>query len=208
MKHRAAWFMLLAIAAPLIGCATEERIVAVRGGLYGVPGADSNIGLSARPVTASTTLENIVDRYHGGSAQLEIGEEVEGWPNRRRLDDGSLYLISRSPRELVTHLFETTIDGDWELMFSQLIADEAKDNYRQANRDPQEIIRFLRKNRVEFVALLRHLSYGEHSPGVRFTPMRGNLYRLDVPLARETRQRFSTMEIVLESGRMKLLVVR
>lgn len=208
MRRRAAWWIVLVAAAPLMGCASEERIVSVRGGLYGVPGAQSNIGLTARPVSAGTSIENIVDRYHGGSQQLEVGEEVEGWPNRRRLDDGSLFLISRSPGDLVVHLFETTIDGDWELMYSQLIAEEAKDNYRQANRDPEEIIRFLREHRVDFVTLLRHLNYGEHSPGVRLIPLPGNLYRLDVPTAREKMQRFSTMEMVLEDGRMKLLLVR
>jgi hypothetical protein len=208
MNRPALAALLLALTPSLLGCMTEERVIAVRGGLYGVPGAQSNRGLSAQPVSAGVTVQDIVERHHGGNEQLEIGEEVEGWPNRRRLEDGSLYLISRAPRELVIHLFETTIDGDWELMFDQLIANEAKDNYSQANRDPQDIIKFLREHRVDFVTLLRHLNFGEHSPGVEFIALPGNLYRLEVPLAREARQRFSTMEMVLEDGRMKLLLIR
>lgn len=201
----AAWG--LCCAAGLSGC-VEERVVQVRGGLYGLPGAQSQRQAGERLGASTVSVQGVVDQFYGGRNQLEIGEPVEGWPNRRMLDDGSLYLISRSPGELIRHLYETTIDGDWELMYDQLIAEEAKDNYRQANRDPMDIIRFLRENRVEFVALLRLMGNGENTPGVDFIPLGPQRYRLNAPSAKEFDQRFSTMDMVLEEGRMVLLVIK
>jgi hypothetical protein len=197
-----------AIALLVTGCATEERVVQARGGLYGLPGSRSAITPGQRLGQSTVRVQDVVDQYYGGLDQLQIGEPVEGWPNRRKLQDGSLYLVSRSPGELIRHLFETTVDGDWELMHDQLIAKQAKENYIQAGRDPLDIVRFLRKHRADFVQLLRLMGNGEHTPGIDFTPLGPQRFRLHSDSAREFGQRFSTMEVVIEDGRVVLLLVK
>ena len=190
-----------------VGCA-QERVVRVRGGLYGMPGSETGLGEGVAVGPArGTTLESVVDEFYGGRSQLSVGEPIEGRPNRRLLEDGSVFLVSRSPGDLIRHLFDTVVDSEWELLYDQLISEETKDNYRQADRDPIDAARFIREHRADFVALLRVLGTGQNSPGVEFRSLGGNVFRMRVLDARDFGQKFERMDVKIEEGRFVLLMV-
>ncbi|MGP1346731.1 MAG: hypothetical protein ACTS3F_08715 [Phycisphaerales bacterium] len=199
--------VLGSLVACIAGCA-QERVVRVRGGLYGMPGSETGLGEGVAVGPArGTTLESVVDEYYGGRSQLSIGEPIEGRPNRRQLEDGSVFLVSRSPADLIRHLFDTVVDSEWDLLYDQLISEETKDNYRQSDRDPIDAARFIREHRADFVALLRVLGTGQNSPGVEFRSLGGNVFRMRVLDARDFGQKFDRMDVKIEDGRFVLLMV-
>lgn len=198
----------LALAGVLAACAPEERVVAVRGGFHSLEGVDSQLKLEARStVSAPTSWDAILDRYYDADDELP-GEPAPGYPNRREMADGSYYLITRSPRDLIIHLYETLNAGEFEMMYEQLLAERTKQAYRDEGLDPVEAGKYVVRNREHVIKLLELMPGGEATPGVFMKSTPGKTYVLSVPNAGAVSSKYSELEFTIEDGRFVLVMLR
>lgn len=206
--HRLALPALLVICAATVSC-TEKRIVAVRGGLHGFQGAESELSDVARKSKPSgASWEGVLSRFYPDSDAHTRGEAVPGFPNRREMPDGSVHLVSRSPRDLIVHIVETLNQEEYELLYKQLLSERTKQAYRDRNRDPKEAVKFMVKRKKDVIDFLNMMPNGENTPGVRLKTLGPSRYALLPQHAEKLGKRFKEMEFAIEDGRFKLVVLR
>ena len=202
MKH-IPWLILLAALCTCASC-VEQRIIAVRGPAN-LPGAEGGI----RPNTARggdmpRTWEDIL----GDSLPPTTGTPVDGKPFRFLSADRTVILQSHSPRQLMIHLSETLREGEDDLLYDQLLADELKNAYRSRGMNPREAVSFLKDNADGVFRLLSLFPLGEQTPGVMMLGLGRGAYRLSTPggvLAEG--HTFRSMDIVFERGGFRLLML-
>ena len=187
-----------------MGCAMEERIVAVRGGISSLPGAEGKlVRAGPRRSSGATWAATLAD-----SVGELPGRAVEGNELRRRLPDGQIKLYAFSPKDLIGHLRDTLAAGEWELIYSELLSDQLKANYRERGRDPErEAVEYLQRNAQDIRQLLSIIPAGEETPGAHLQKVGRNWYRLSPAGGRNLDLRFSAIEMVVEEGvfRLKML---
>lgn len=199
--------LVAALGFGLAGCATEERVVEVRGGLAGLarlPGASSNLPLEAVGPSAADSAE----RWNELLGAQDKGEKIEGHALRRELEDGSVLLLSRSPRELILHLYETLRDGELELLEEQIISARTKRAYLSQRKSSREAVDWLVKNREDVEALLATMPAGEQTPGVVMRPLGQNAFRLSSGDAAGLGLKLKQLDLVVEQGRFRLLMIQ
>lgn len=136
------------------------------------------------------------------------GNPVEGRPLRRQLDDGTTVLLSRSPRELIQHLFETLRDQEYELLETQVLSQRTRQSYLAAGKKPQDAVQWLVRNQVDVEKLISVMPAGEQTPGVMMTSLGNNAFRLSLDSSEILQLRYRTMDLVVEQGKFRLLMVR
>lgn len=228
MRQAAACVALVTVSA----CAPETRIISARGGLYGLPGAQSSLeieGEESRAQEPSAAGANPWDRvlaaFPGAEAsptdeeaQAEPGAPDEREPQpqsraemlglRRTARDGSIVLSSRSPSDVMYHVMTTLANEEDDLLFDQVIAEEAKQEYRKRARDPREAVEFLKKRRKDVAELFAAFPMGDQTPGVHLTTIGRNAFRLRAPAALAPDLRLHSMDVVIERGQFRLLGIR
>lgn len=202
MPPRAAVILLAALT--LAAC-EQERVVSVKGGLSGLgklPGAASNIPESAyEKPTDGDRFQKLLDKD-------QPGQPVEGKPLRRQLDNGEIYLISRSPRELISHLYDTLQNDERALLESQVLAERTKRAYRAAGKPPADAADWIFRNRKWIEDLIAAMPAGEQTPGVFMKPLGDNAFRLTLNGSELLDLRYKALEVVIEEGRFRLLMIR
>lgn len=187
------------------GCQTEQRVVGVKGGFSGLarlPGAQSQLPPEALPPAEPS------DRWSRLLPQDEPGEPVEGRPLRRVLPTGDVVLLSRSPRELIVHLYETLRDEEYELLEKQVLSERTRSAYRREGKPVGEAVRWLIRNRDEIEKLISAMPVGDQTPGVLMNPLGNNAFRLSVQGGEMLPMRYHTLDVVIEEGRFRLLMIR
>jgi hypothetical protein len=185
------------------GCAPEERIGSVKGNFQGLPGAVGGYTVNgAAPRRASTDLETALLK---AGASDPRGTPVEGRPLRREMSDGSIILISRSPRQLVQHLAETLRDGEDGLLQSQVLSKRLKLGYEERGMDPVRAVEYLKKHRAEVMKLIASMPLADNTPGAIIRNVGRNTFEIEAPGGAMLDQKFTKLLVVLEEGSFKLL---
>ena len=206
---RSALALCLMVTTIAAGCVDEERVVGVRGGLYNMPGAVSNLKYH-RPedaAAASGAWANLQLRYMAEHPDLEVDPSN---PMRavHRDDPTQVVVLLFSPRHLVVNLRDAIVAGEWELIQDQIIAQQVKDELRSSLRDQYDALRALSRKRRSVVALLDTMPDGDETPGLALTPLGGNSFRLSAPGGTALDLRLRHLDMVIEGNQFRLLAVR
>ena len=206
---RCALPLCLALLAIAMGCAEEERVVGVRGGIYNMPGAVSNLDYQ-RPgesSVASGAWANLQLRFMADHPDLVVDPSN---PMRAvgRDDPTRIVLLLYSPRHLVINLHDAIAAGEWELIQEQIIAQQVKDELRSSLRDPYDALRALSRKRRSVIALLKTMPDGDQTPGLTLTPLGGNQFRLSAPGGTTLDLQLRHLDMVIEGNQFRLLAVR
>lgn len=185
------------------GCGETRRVVAVRGGLQHLEGAEGGIRPDV-PQQRGRTIRNLAASLYG---ELP-GDPLEGSQIRRVLPDQSVALIARTPSELIYHLRITIRDGEWDLLYEQLLSKHLKAAYEEAGRDPrEESIAYLQRHRDSILDLLTMVYAGELTPGAGWRNTAPNIYRLTIPGGRTIDAHFTNMTLSYEDRQFKLRMI-
>jgi hypothetical protein len=212
MPHRtASWgtlaFSLSLFALALIGCEAERKVISVRGGLAGIEGAQG--GDLAQSTNTRTPRSKAYAEVVASQRQQVETDDTTIDPRSIRIphEDGSVTLIMTSPRHVVMHLRQTLTLQEPELLYEQVLSEEAKKEYRRNDLDPHEAVEFLMKNRREVLKMLQRMPQGELSPGMFLTKIGKNAYRLEVRGASAQGLSFRRLDVIWEHGVCKLLSI-
>jgi hypothetical protein len=184
LRLRVSASVLLLLAA----CQPERKVVSYHPFFEGVPGAQ----LGTAPV--GPRFENRVDPTAAPPEGIVIEKP-----------DKSKVLISRSIRHLMTHLENTLSSGEDDLLFDQLIADAAKEEFRAQGKDPREIVTYLKKNHEDIRALFGRMPFAEQSPSVILLQPGNKVMHLKLTGLAAEDVRFTHLWVRLEKENWKLL---
>ncbi|TVQ31070.1 MAG: hypothetical protein EA376_10820 [Phycisphaeraceae bacterium] len=203
--------MLLSLSVvALAGCQEESRIVGMRGILHNTPGAESGLRDDGVGDIRSERLDHGSRSGGGGDVAARPAYDEKGRPInplRKELEDGSIRLICDSPRHLVTHLRQTLMAEERELIAEQLISLATREEYIRQGRDPDEAVEFLFQHRREVLRLLARMPMGELTPGMWMKPVGGGAYRLEVQTG-ASELRFRSLDVIWERGQCRLAMIR
>ncbi len=183
-------------------------MIAVRGGLHGLPGTEGGIrpdaaaatGTPADPAARAATLQN-PRRYEFESEPDEM-LRIER-PGREPV------LVSRNARELAFHLRQTLSREEPELLFDQVISDRTKDAYQMSGRNPRDAADFLMRHREQVLRMIQNLHLAERLPLDLGDVIGPNQYRLTIPEGLvDPPLPFRTFEYVFEPSGCRLLMLQ
>lgn len=197
--------LVLALLAALAGCGEERRVIAVRGGLHDLPGAEGGVQIE-KPLVASKA------ERQRASMQNPRGYADAGEQNdllRVAKPGGRVTLVSRNARELAFHLRQTLARDEIDLLYEQVISDRTKDRYEEAGLDPREAATFLMKHKDEVLRLIQNLHLAERLPMDLGDVIGPNEYELRVPPGQvDPPLRFNAFDYVFERDACRLLLLR
>ena len=196
----------VALLTLTLGACVEERVVAVRGSLANVPGSVGGIRPDGEPARTEASWDALLSPFQ---PETPDGEPLENNPLRivSEEDPEDVRLVINSPRHLMIHLFQTITGEEWELLYEQVLSDRLKSNYRERLKDPREAVTYIRRRRTEVLELLNTMPAADQTPGVFLEPIGRNTYRLVSPGAVVSQLRFTKMDLALESGQFRLLMI-
>ncbi len=191
-------------ACPIVGC--QERVVAVRGGLQNMPGAKGGIRVEGDEAAPGKDYERLLAKYRHYDEDL-----VPDGRHPLRLvdkdDPEDVTLVLNSPQHVVVHLLETLQNRELELLYEQVLSDRLKRNYRELLRDPREAVEYLVRNEAEVRKLLATMPAADQTPGLSLRPLGENMYRIRAPGNGSLDMKFQNLDVVIEGGRFRLLLI-
>lgn len=202
------------------GCAAEPRIVSERSLLTGVPGAvnGGDAAATSAPNTSGSsaysddwerTLRAFQTPDLSPAGRMPVSSDAAaGARLRTELPGGRVVLTSRSPADLMFHLMTTLRNKEHDLLLDQVISERTKQEYRRRGRDEREAVEFLAANEKDVAALLWAFPMGERTPGVIMENVGRNAFRLRAPVVMRGELRFTTLDVVIEHGQFRLLMIR
>ncbi|MBL0922639.1 MAG: hypothetical protein IBJ10_11010 [Phycisphaerales bacterium] len=196
---------LLAAAIALSACEEERRVVAVRGGLHGLPGATGGQQTEA-PLVAKE------GERRRSSMQNPRNYKFDGEPDamlRIEKPGGRVVLVSRNARELAFHLRQTLAREEYALLAQQVISERTRENYIAAGKNPDDAVAFLIKRQDDVLRLIQNLHLAERLPMDLGEVIGSNEYRLKVPAGLvDPPLRFTTFDYVFERDACRLLLIQ
>lgn len=118
--------------------------------------------------------------------------------------DGSITLISRSGRHLMTHISRTLRDNEPVLFTEQLLSDLTRMEYEERGLDPVEAFNTLKKHEEELRIFFARMPFGEQSPHVIMEKIGQKMYRVRLTGQAARDLQWTYMDMVLESGQWRL----
>ena len=106
------------------------------------------------------------------------------------------------------HVMTTLENKEYDLLLDQVIASSTKSEYRSRGRDPNEAVEYLVKRRDDIAALFATFPMGDQTPGVQMESIGRNTFRLTAPVAMTRELRLHTLDVVIEVGQFRLLMIR
>lgn len=189
-------------AAVLLASCTETRVIEERGFITLrelQPG-----GL--RPVQAERESAAV------GFESVLMKDSMQGTPDehdplRRTLPGGQVRLYSFSPRHLIHHMLVTLAHSETALINEWILSASLKELYKADGRDPDEIAAYMVEHAPEIIQLLKLVPLGESTPGAVFEDIGRNRYRL-APLGSDMLElRFHAIQLAIENGEFRLLMI-
>lgn len=202
------------IAAALTCCAAEERVVGMDSMLSGLQGSESQLPLSSRGGVPRSQAIDTVRRRDNQDARQRVernpGEaagpvDPRNNPLREETEDGAIKLLSFAPRHLVTHLRQTLLNEEYDLLYEQLISDRTKQEYEERDRDPLEARAWFQRHRRDVLRLLAKMPMGEQTPGLYMRNVGNGVYRLQLPNRADSD--FQRLDFVWERGVCRLVLI-
>lgn len=206
--------ILVIASGALLGACTYEKVVGVRGGLYGLPGAEGGLKVEGEPddsarKSSSGNWDAILTEFRSDDPDAQAGAvgEEEAYTLRRTRPDGSIDLISRSPNHVMFHVTQTLATGERDLLIEQVMSERLKRSYEARGLDPIQGAEFLIKHQQHIGALFASMPLGEQTPGVFLETIGRNMFRLRAPAQLAPDLRFNYFDVIVEGGEFRLLMI-
>jgi hypothetical protein len=193
----------------LCGCAEEQKVVGVRGGIYNMPGAVANLPYDrpAPPTGSAGAWDHLRARFEAEHQDLEP-DPLNPMRARERDNPARVIVLLHSPRHLVINLREAILANEWELIQDQMISQRLKDDQRSYLRDPLDALRAIARNRRSVVRMLDTMPDGDQTPGIILKPLGGNTFRLSAPGGDALELPVRDLDMVIEDNQFRILAVR
>lgn len=120
-------------------------------------------------------------------------------------EDGTKTLIARSPQHVMLHVERCLDEGEDDLLFEQMVAEQTKNYFRAQGKDPRSYIDQLRDDRRDIARLFARMPQGESSPTVMLRQFPERTWRIDVVGNYAKDLRFTRLWVQMERGQWKLL---
>lgn len=118
--------------------------------------------------------------------------------------DGSVTLMSRSGRHLMSHILRVLREEEPDLFVEQLLSERTRIEFEERGLDPADAYKTLKAHERELQILFARMPFGEQSPNVIMEKIDTKMYRVRLT-GRATRDlQWTFMDMVLESGQWKL----
>jgi hypothetical protein len=173
------------------GCQSEEKVLKYNPFLANIPGAETK----TKPV--GERFDNYID-----PTKLEGDKTVLENP------DGSVTLVAKSVRHLMTNITLCLQYEDDELLLDQVISEQTKGRFRGEGKEPEEAVKFLKENQKDISALFARMPFGEHSPNIILKQPARRTVVLELTGLAAKDMRFTELWAVMEKGDWKLLWIR
>lgn len=184
---RLTLMLALVSAVPLAGC-RYERVVKYEPMLSGLPGAQVGADVTTGEKRSSAT------------AAVDAAQETL----RIERPDGSVQLISRTGRQLMSHIYTTLENGEEDLFVEQVLSEMSKKEFAERGVDPREGFAYLKQNERAIRKLFNAIPMGEFTPGVFMKPVGNNVFRLEVSGLGARGLGWTFMDMVFENGGWRL----
>lgn len=191
---RVSALVLLTAALFTLGCQREENVVRYKPFFTGITGAEVTRGAGAVPVNPD--LGHIDPTKLPADAKLIVENP-----------DGSKTLIAKSLRHMMGHLERCLDEGEDELLMDQVISEKTKQQYRSEGKDPQQIIRFLKRNRKDIAKLFSRMPMGEYTPTVILEQPGDKMWAIRLTGAAARDMKFTKVWARLEEGHWRFVWV-
>jgi hypothetical protein len=119
--------------------------------------------------------------------------------------DGSVRLISKSVRQLMSHIERTLDDGDDDLFLEQLLSEETKRHYRGEGKDPADAVAYFHEHRRDIATLFARMPFGEYSPSIIRTKTGRNQWKFELIAAAKRDSPLTELWVALEDGEYRLI---
>lgn len=195
---RVAVLCVLCSVASQSSCQREEKIHNYKPFFSGLEGAKTQT-----PATADESKKAAIP---DADAADKIGLLKEN-------ADGSVTLISKSGRNLMSHILRTLQDDEDPVVakelkdqFSkQVLSEVTRAEYRERGLDPEAAYTELKKYRKEIAKLFNRMPMGEYSPNVLMEQVGKNLIRVKLSgQAKKGMERWTGFDMILEKGNWRL----
>lgn len=137
-------------AALLAGCEQEETLLSYKPFFAGLDGAQTQ-----QPVVAQRG-QLLPDPVPGDDRII-----IE-------LPNGKVRLVSRSVRDLMTHLERTLDENQFELFDQYLLSQKTRDHLASQGKTPEDLFRVLQNSRRGIAKTFARMPFGERTPTCLF----------------------------------------
>lgn len=178
------------LAVLAAGACETRRVVRGSPMLGSLPGAE--VGAAIRPTegVAKDRRTVVVDE---SEASLRVEHP-----------DGSVTLIARTGRQLMSHIFTTLDQNEGELFVDQVLSEMTKREFAQQGVDPMEGFKYLKQHERAIRKLFNTIPMGEYTPGTFMKPQGENVFRLEAPKLLHRTLAWTFMDMVYENGHWRL----
>jgi hypothetical protein len=142
--------VLLAMATALAACEQEERLLRYKPFFVGLDGAQTQEPAIVEP---NQLLPN--------PAPSDDRIIIE-------LPNGKVRLVSRSVRDLMTHLERTLDEDQFELFDQYLLSQKTREYLASEGKTPEDLFRVLQKSRRAIARTFARMPFGERTPTCLF----------------------------------------
>lgn len=201
--------LLVAVGALSGGGCVQKKVVAVRGGLQSLPGAKGGVRADEpeqAPQPAGKNYDRLLAKYRTENKDL-VPDKTHPLRLVDPNDPKNVKLILRSPQDLVIQLYETLSNKEYDLLFDQVLSDQLKENYRELMKDPHEAVDYLVRNENDVRKLLATMPAADQTPGLYLIPLGDNMFRLEAPGRGALDMKFQELDMIVESGQFRLLLI-
>lgn len=182
--------VLILAAACVAGASCQERIVNYKPFLTGIEGA-------------TTQTPAVSDG--SGRVAIEAASEEDDFSLVRKNDDGTVTLIAKSGRQLMSQIQRTIAENEKEQFTEQVLCEATRAEYHQRGLDPIQAFDQVKKHHKEIAKLFSRMPLGEHSPNVVMEPIGRNMFRVRVTgQSKKGLERWTGFDMVFEKGNWRL----
>lgn len=118
--------------------------------------------------------------------------------------DGTVTLVSRSGRNLLSHIIRTLANDEPDLFLEFLLSERTKMEYAERGLDPIEAFRTLKRHEREVRTFASRMPLGEQSPHVIMEKLDQRAFRVKLTGQAKRDMQWTFMDMVLEFGQWKL----
>jgi hypothetical protein len=172
------------------GCQPEEKVLRYKPFLANVPGAQ-------------TRMPTVGPKYEGFRDPTAVPDDKVV----RQNPDGSVTLVAKSIRQLMILVQKTLAEDRDDLLYEQVVSEEAKQQYRDKGKEPLEILAYLKEHRQDISTLFSRMPFGEQSPNVILDQPGNRTFHLKLTGLATKGSNFHHLWAIMEHGTWKLLWV-
>lgn len=175
------------------------------------------VGVGCAPVEQEVRSNSLLDRMQRSGSRSGVatpsGDTTRGGgavplqltPPREVLEDGTIVLHSRNPRELIKHVYETLGAEERDLFIEQVLSERTKLRFYDEGYEPGEAFDRLRARFEDVRALLSRMPGGEVSPDAHLSVIGRNQFRLSLVGRARADLVWTSVDMAIEGGSWRLV---